>query len=179
MKPVHFLFEKWPNTPHWEYDGYQLGHDAHGTWFGISQGTQMSRPGMTTFAAADHVMLAPYDDWWFAAFYGPDPQRPFDIYVDITTPSYWANELDQSLRLATMTAVDLDLDVIRGLTGRVWIDDEDEFAVHRRTLGYPQDVVENALEACNNVLAEVTARTAPFDDETALGWLARFRGQRS
>ena len=34
-------------------------------------------------------------------------------------------------RAATVTAVDLDLDVVRGWTGRVWVDDEDEFAAHR------------------------------------------------
>ncbi|WP_180935649.1 DUF402 domain-containing protein [Nocardioides ungokensis] len=36
-----------------------------------------------------------------------------------------------------LRAVDLDLDVVRGRTGRVWIDDEDEFAEHRVRFGYP------------------------------------------
>ena len=48
---------------------------------------------------------------------------PFDVYVDITTVPVW---LDGPTR--AVTAVDLDLDVVRGWTGRVWVDDEDEFA---------------------------------------------------
>src|SRR3954453_5228395 len=117
-------------------------------------------------AAADHVTLAPYDEWYLATFYGDDPQRPCDVYVDIATPAVW---YDGESRLR---AVDLDLDVIRGVTGRVWVDDEDEFAEHRVSLGYPADLVRGAMASCELVLAAVASGSAPFDG-AAHAWLDR------
>ena len=108
-------------------------------------------------AAADHVTLAPYDDWYLATFYGDDPERPCDVYVDIATPAVWYHG-ESRLR-----AVDLDLDVIRGTTGRVWVDDEDEFAEHRVSRGYPADVVSGAMASCDRVHAAVRDREPPFD----------------
>ena len=66
----------------------------------------------------------PHDAWWLGTFYGDDARRPFDTYVDVATPAVWHGE-------DLVRAVDLDLDVIRGTTGRIWVDDEDEFADHR------------------------------------------------
>ncbi|RLV49167.1 DUF402 domain-containing protein [Nocardioides mangrovicus] len=150
----------------------RLGADRHGVWCGLVRGTVMSRPGVTQTAAADHVTCVPHEDWWLATFYGSHPvrdaARPFDTYVDIATPCDWQGE-------HLVRAVDLDLDVIRGTTGRVWIDDEDEFAEHRSALGYPHDVVEHAMESCTSVLAAVQAGEPPFDGATAAGWLALFR----
>ncbi|GGF37108.1 hypothetical protein GCM10011519_08260 [Marmoricola endophyticus] len=172
MTPVRIECRKWPDSPHWEMDAHRLGMDEHGVWCGIRKGTVMTRPGAAITAVADHVTLAPYDDWWLATFYGADPVadagRPFATYVDITTPSYWLTD-------TVLRAVDLDLDVIRGTTGRIWVDDEDEFAEHRRTLGYPIDVVEHARESCTSIEAAMRAGEPPFDSATAHGWLARFR----
>ena len=48
----------------------------------------------------------------------------------MATPPYWDGDV--------LRSVDLDLDVIQGLSGRVWVDDEDEFADHRVRWGYPR-----------------------------------------
>ena len=179
MQPVRILTRKWPDEPHWEFDAVRLGADEHGVWVGLVAGTVMTRPRLTMSAAADHVVLTPYDDWWLGTFYGTDPRldasRPFDTYVDITTPGYWEPDPHAGPGGEVMRAVDLDLDVIRGTTGRVWVDDEDEFAQHRVELGYPTDVVEHAMEACTSVLNAVRAAEPPFDGPTAHGWLERFR----
>ena len=84
------------------------------------------------------MTLVPHDAWWLGTFYGDDANRPFDTYVDVATPAVWHGE-------NLVRAVDLDLDVIRGTTGRVWVDDEDEFAEHRVSLGYPEEVIEQAV----------------------------------
>ena len=118
-------------------------------------------------AAADHVTLVPHDAWWLGTFYGDDAKRPFDTYVDIATPAVWHGE-------DLVRAVDLDLDVIQGTTGRIWVDDEDEFAAHRVALGYPDEVIEQAVTSCQEVLAAVTGRVAPFDGAHR-DWLARLR----
>ena len=169
MHQVRIECRKWPDERHWEFDAVRLGADEHGIWCGVAQGTFMASATRSLTAAADHVTLAPYDEWYLATFYGDDPQRPCDVYVDIATPAVW---YDGESRLR---AVDLDLDVIRGTTGRVWVDDEDEFAEHRVSLGYPADVVSGAMASCDRVNAAVRDREPPFDPVTSQDWLARFR----
>ncbi|MGI9155223.1 MAG: DUF402 domain-containing protein [Marmoricola sp.] len=168
MRPVRIETRKWPDGPHWEFDAVRVGADAHGVWCGIPAGAVLTRPGKTLTAAADHVTLVPYDEWWLGTFYGTDPERPFDVYVDVATPSVWHGE-------DLVRAVDLDLDVIRGTTGRVWVDDEDEFAEHRVSLAYPDDIVAGAIAACTRLGTAVRAGEPPFDPETSQEWLARFR----
>ena len=168
-RSVRVLTRKWPDEPHWEFDGVRLGTDGHGHWIGVPTGTLLSRPGMTMTAVAPHVVLVPHDGWWLGTLYGHDPERPFDVYVDVTTP---ASASEDEVR-----AVDLDLDVIRGTTGRVWIDDEDEFAAHRVSLGYPPDVVAAAVASAEELLAAVRDAKPPFDG-THLAWIARLSDLR-
>jgi predicted RNA-binding protein associated with RNAse of E/G family len=166
-RSVRVEMRKWPDSPHWEFDTRWLGADAVGQWLGLTTGTWMARPGVGMHAVADHVVLVPHDAWWVGTFYGEDDARPFDTYVDIATPAVWDGD--------TVRCVDLDLDVIRGTAGRVWVDDEDEFAEHRVTLDYPVDLVEGALASCASVLALVEEDAAPFTRAHAAGWLAKLR----
>ena len=156
---------KWPDSPHWEFDAVRLGQDAHGTWVGITEGTLLASPSRAFHAVADHVTLVPHDAWWLATFYGEDVRRPFDVYVDIATPATWH---DAHL----VRAVDLDLDVIRGTTGRVWVDDEDEFADHQVEFAYPPELVTSAEAEARRVLVLVETQAEPFAT-VAEGWLDR------
>ena len=71
---------------------------------------------------------------------------------------------------ATVAAVDLDLDVVRGRSGRVW-GDEDELAENRVRLGHPDEVVELAVDTREGPRRAVLMSEAPFDDPTAQRWL--------
>jgi len=169
MRPVRVEMRKWPDSPHWEFDSDFLGSDAHGHWLGLRRGTVMTRPRRRLVVAEDNVTVVPRSDWWVASYYGVgDPGRPFDTYVDVTTTAQWVGA--DRVRM-----IDLDLDVIKGPSGRVFVDDEDEFAEHRISLGYPEPVVRAALATCERMLAAVRAGSPPFDDATSAGWLARFR----
>ena len=161
---------KWGAHPHWEFDAVHLGSDEQGDWLGIPAGTTMVRPGATYVAPTDQVGLAPppgaeTDRGWLATFHARG--GPVRVYVDITTPPVWDGPV--------LRAVDLDLDVVRGNTGRVWVDDEDEFAEHRVSLGYPDDLIGAAMTACERVLADVLAQRAPYDG-SAEAWLTRVGG---
>lgn len=170
---VRVVMTKWGDQPHWEFDATYLGSDVHGDWLGIGRGTVMTRPGATYVAPTCQVGLVPPAGpdaarGWLATFH--DVGGPVQVYVDITTPPTWDG--------STLRAVDLDLDVVRGTTGRVWVDDEDEFAEHRVRLGYPLEVVRAAASSCDAVHAAVAAGTPPYDgpdDGTASAWLARVR----
>jgi uncharacterized protein len=165
---VRVLTRKWPDDPHWEFDAVRLGVDALGHWVGVPKGTWLSKPGKGFTAWADHVVLLPHDAWWVATIYGSDLDRPVDFYVDMTTPCSWSADGSE------VRCVDLDLDVIQETDGRVWIDDEDEFAAHQVVLGYPAEVIAAAEASATEVFAAITAGRAPFDG-SALRWIEKLR----
>jgi uncharacterized protein len=164
--PVRVVMTKWSDRPHWEFGATYLGSDAYGDWLGIPAGTTMTRPGVDYVAPVAQVGLVPgpgsdVERGWLATFH--DEGGPVRVYVDMTTPPVWDG--------ATLRAVDLDLDVIEGPTGRVWVDDEDEFARHRVELGYPDDVVALATASCAWIRGLLAEGAAPFDG-SARRWFA-------
>ncbi len=165
--PVRCEMTKWQDQPHWVFGGSYLGCDEHGDWIGFPRGSRFTRPGADVTMPNDQVGLVPAESLaergWIAAFHGPGSD--FRLYVDMATPPVWDGLVVRS--------VDLDLDVVQGISGRVWIDDEDEFAEHRVRWSYPDDVVAGALRACRAVADAVEHRLPPFDGETHLPWLAR------
>jgi len=174
--PIRCEMTKWGDLPHWEFAGVHLGTDEHGEWLGFPLGTHNHRPGNEFHSQADAVTLVPTDDWFAATFHAPGIWC--DLYVDITTPARWEGDV--------LRAVDLDLDVIRMSVelpptvpvrmpvqpGEIFVDDEDEFAEHQVTYGYPADVIDAAQASCDRVVAAVRAGQAPYDG-AALGWLDR------
>ena len=54
-----------------------------------------------------------------------------------------------------VTAVDLDLDVIRRFDGTWYVDDEDEFAEHQVSYGYPPELVASREAECARVSDEI------------------------
>lgn len=162
--PVRVVTTKWGDQPHWEYAGHYLGADRHGDWIGLPIGTRFARPGVDLAMPNDQVALAPTTDqhWWLAGFHGPGGE--VRLYVDMATPPVWDGTV--------LRSVDLDLDVVQGLSGRVWVDDEDEFADHRVRFAYPDEVVAAALESCDSVERAARGSVAPFDGVTAQRWLA-------
>ena len=164
--PVRVEMTKWPDRPHWVFGGRYLGADEHGDWIAFPAGSRFTRPGADVTMPNDQVGLVPAphldERGWLATFHGPGSD--FRLYVDMATPPVWDG--------VTLRSVDLDLDVIQGVSGRVWVDDEDEFAAHRIRWSYPQEVVEQALASCRAVEAAVRRGDPPFDGSSA-PWLAR------
>jgi uncharacterized protein len=166
---VRVVMSKWGDRPHWELDAVLLGSDDHGDWVGAPAGTLNARPGARFVSEVDAVTLVPRADhlsWCLPTFQAPGIWCT--VYVDIATPAVWDGP--------ALRSVDLDLDVIRGAdhhgrAGRVWIDDEDEFAEHRVRYGYPDDVVDAAAASADRLLGEVREGRPPFDG-AADSWLA-------
>jgi uncharacterized protein len=161
---VRRVDRKWPDRPHWEHDAVLLGTDRHGTWLGAPAGTRMTRPGAGFVTAQAQVTLVPHQAPFLATFYEPGGAVPCEVYVDVTTTATWDD--------GRVTAVDLDLDVLRGWSGRVWVDDEDEFADHRVRYAYPPHVVRLALDSCERIHGDLEHRRPPYDG-SAEGWLSR------
>lgn len=160
-------YRKWPDAGHWHYDVFFLGEDAHGRWFHLPRGAKLQKGEEPPQAhPCTAVMLLPEDRWWIA-YWNSDRSQPFEVYVDVTTPA--------RCEAGELRTVDPDLDVVRHWTGGVTVLDEDEFALHQRTLGYPPDLVEAARRATDEAARVVAARTGPFGD-AATRWLEREAG---
>ena len=166
MQPVRMVFTKWGGRPHWEYDAVVLGRDGHGLWLGLPTGSEVARPGAHLVTREDQVVLVP-EAGYVATFYADGGPAPCEVYVDITTRPVHDGP--------AVRAVDLDLDVLRGRSGRVWVDDEDEFAEPRLRFGYPDAVVADAVAGCEQVRLRVEAAAPPFDRATAQSWLSALR----
>jgi hypothetical protein len=160
---------KWGDRPHWEFDCLYLGEDEHGTWLGFPRGTHMTRPGAKYVSPTVQLGLVPPTSWpdsergWLVTFHGEG--GPLSVYVDVVAPPTWSG--------SAVTAVDLDLDVVRELDGRVWVDDEEEFAEHQVSLGYPPDLIAAARASCDRLVRLVGAGHPPYDDDTTRPWFER------
>ena len=81
------------------------------------------------------------------------------VYLDVTTlPSYAEG---------VVSAVDLDLDVVRLFGGSVRVLDEDEFAEHQVRYGYPEPVIAKALATTGDLVSRLTAGIEPFETAAA------------
>lgn len=166
VRPVQVRTLKWGGHPHWEFTGVLLGTDEHGTWIGFASGTWNTRPGFDYVSEVDCVTLVPPADWWVATFHRPGIWCT--TYVDMATPAAWEDAGAPAPLVLRVT--DLDLDVIRRDDGTWFVDDEDEFALHRVRYGYPEHVVRAAEDSCARVLALSAEGAAPFDG-AAERWL--------
>ena len=160
-------FTKWGGGPHWEWAGRYLGSDEHGHWWYSPPGTRCVRPGMDFEEEVGWVSLAPHRGAYAAGFY-PDAKH-VRVYVDMTTWPRWQRRTPGS-QLGEgpdspaweVVMVDLDLDVVLTHEGDLFVDDEDEFDLHRRTLGYPDEVVALAQRWRDLVLEAVATGAEPF-----------------
>jgi hypothetical protein len=173
---VHVNYTKWGGRPHWVYDNVLLGEDQHGVWTAGAAGTHLSRPGFAFDARADFAMCFSRTLGYAATFWS-DFQMPSaaEVYVDITTVPVWSAE---GAGTVEVTMVDLDLDVIRLFDGTLFVDDEDEFAEHQQSYGYPPEVVAAAESTCREVYAAVRDGAEPFA-QAGQGWLREFARSRT
>lgn len=151
--PIRIETTKWGGGAHWVHPGQYLGVDDLGVWVGFPTGTHHWRPGLAIDSPVDSVTLLPHDDWCAMTFHAPGIWA--DVYVDLATPTMWEG--------TTARLVDLDLDVIRRSDGSIYLDDVDEFELHRVQLGYPHDVVDRTRNRAATLQRDLAEARAPFD----------------
>ncbi len=169
---VRLSFTKWGGHGHWTRTLSRMGEDEHGIWLAGPTGTRLSRPGFEYVVRYPTAVVIPRDEPWTAAFNaGADEsvRSRYDVYVDITTPAVWSADGSE------VTAVDLDLDVVRHWDGTVAVDDEDEFAEHQVRYGYPADIIALAERSCAERRTALAAGAEPFGSAYR-PWLARVPG---
>ncbi len=149
---VHIDFRKWNGDRHWQFDMLRLGTDEHGLWLWSPAGSPMQRGSEPPKRSQSvNVKLIPEGKWWTAIWAW---QRSHDLYIDIITPPTWSG--------ATVTMVDIDLDIVRWSDGRVEVVDEDEFADHLARYDYPQRLVDTARATTARLAVAVELGHEPF-----------------
>ena len=151
--PYTLQFFKYPETPHWRHEGVWLGEDEHGVWLGATRGSIAQRGHEPAKRIRQNqVHLIPRDEWWVITH---APGHPWAAHwIDISTPATFEED--------RVTMVDLDLDVVGRIDGSVIVEDEDEFAEHQVSLGYPLELIENAERATAEMVIALTERHEPF-----------------
>lgn len=167
-------FSKYDGTRHWWGDLTLLGADGHGVWLGGGPDTPWRRPGRTLVAGAHWVNLVPYDARHVATFNAPGGTLSAGVYVDVTDRPVWSRDVVGGG--LSVTAVDLDLDVVRRFTGTCTIDDEDEFAAHAVAFGYPPDLVAATRAEADRLLRAVSGGAEPYG-HVGLDWLAAWQAR--
>lgn len=74
-----------------------------------------------------------------------------------------------------LVVVDVDLDVIRFVDGRVEVVDRDEFEEHQVRFGYPPEVIDRTERETAGIHAIVAAGAEPFAGASAAAWVERAR----
>jgi len=152
---VHVIYNKYDGTAHRDYLARRLAEDDTGTWLGVSAGTDSVYHGRRMVQEIPYVVFVPRDRWWTAMF-SPAP-RTAEVYCDITTPAHWPDP-------DTVALVDLDLDVVRRRgTGLVQLLDQEEFAEHTLTFGYPPELVTSARHAAGWLFGALGDGSQPFN----------------
>ena len=163
---MEYASEKWGGQPHYSGEMVHLGDDEHGTWLWGEVGRTIYRGDAPLFRTEFPVLqLVPPGAWWTLAWWIGHPG--LELYVNINTPAEWRGD--------RIVYVDLDLDVVRTVDGRVEIVDRDEFEQHQVTYGYPADIVAHTEAAAAAAFELTSARSSPFDGVAAAEWLARAR----
>ncbi len=146
-------FWKYPATVHWRHDAIALGEDDFGLWLGAREGWEAQK-GLEPARpiAGNQIHLVPHDDW-FVYTYSPSHPRALH-WIDTSTPATFEDH--------RVTAVDLDLDVVRSPDGLVWIEDQDEFELHQVTLDYPPEFITKAAAATDRLYRSLVELREPF-----------------
>lgn len=163
---VWFERRKWPDIPHYGHPAWVLGEDDLGVWCEVRAGLPWRRGDTVLFDGPfDAIVLVSAQSGFIAWFWTEVEVGDLDLYVDIVTNVQCSS--------SAITAVDLDLDVIRRRDdGTVELVDQDEFALHQVELGYPLAEIEHAERVATNVLESMRRGDPPFDGAAAANWFA-------
>ncbi|MFC5649819.1 DUF402 domain-containing protein [Paenibacillus solisilvae] len=78
-------------------------------------------------------------------------------YCNIASPPFVQNEI--------LTYIDYDLDVIVLSGGKPQVVDQEEYELHKTVYHYSQEVILKVMDGLEALLARISLRQAPFDEE--------------
>lgn len=136
----------WDGTPRRRLPLQPLGADGFGTWY-----RPLSRRTSITGCSADSLVLVSAGGDWIA---GWSVDGSVDAHGTVTTA--------MAVTSHGISAVELDLGVVRFRDGRTTIVDHDRFDQLRVQMGYPPELIEHALATTRRLYDALRRRTGPF-----------------
>ncbi|MGG5172804.1 DUF402 domain-containing protein [Pseudarthrobacter sp. J1738] len=160
---------KYNGGAHWLYASEALGQDHHGVWLARPAGTLLSRPGVGLYSRSPVLLLIPRltansGAEYMVEFFDHQHPGDFRVYADIVSHSKWTPMRPAGWEIS---AIDMDLDVVRSTTRGDYIDDEDEFLEHQEIFGYPQELIAATRNAADQLFEHLEQSTGPFDGSAA------------
>lgn len=161
MQPFNLQSTKYDGSEHYRYPAQLVREEPGLIVLYKGPGTPV-KSYRGSFLAKYHSLEFFWSDRYFnlsVIWYGN--WQPRMHYTNVATPARWDD--------GTVRYIDLDLDVVWFANGRVVLDDEDEFELHQRRFGYPQELIETAWASSHEVRAMIDRREPPFDGN-AYNW---------
>lgn len=155
MKPFNVHSTKYDGSEHYRYPAMIVREEPNLLMLYKQPGTPINGY-RGSFLAKYHTLEfywseRPYN---LSVIWYPNWQ-PRMHYINVATPARWDD--------GTLRYIDLDLDVVWFAHGRVVLDDEDEFELHQRKFGYPQELIDQAWASSHEVRDLIARRVPPFD----------------
>ena len=147
-------YSKWDGRRHWHFEVEELGDDDYGRWYAAPAGGLLQRGEEPPFPGPGWACLVPHVGLWIAHFaIDRNPEGAY-VYINVTDEPRTNDD--------TVTAIDLDLDVIAWRDGRVEVEDVEEFELHAEVFAYPASTVAAARATADELVGALTRRQEPF-----------------
>lgn len=157
LKTIRVVSTKYDGSLRDSYNALLLDHVGSMIRLKVPSGTPIldGRTKQTELSEDTAIEIYFLDRWYNVWHMREHTTYPNLWYANVAKPAEFDGE--------TLSWVDLDLDVRCYLDGSLAILDEDEFEQNRVAMSYPRDVVEEALEAQNEILMLGQIGAFPFD----------------
>ncbi len=150
--------QKYDGTPRDEYEATLLDRQGSLVRIVVPRGTLVYGGDKRRIEEATDTSTELYfTDRWYNVWHFDAARAPhWNLwYANVSLPATFDGEVLQW--------VDLDIDLRQYGDGSIVVLDEDEFEVNRRAMSYPDDVVEQALAARDEMLRLAETGAFPFD----------------
>ena len=165
LRPITAISMKYDGTLRETYTGQLLEQVGPMIRVQVSTGTSIYRGTDRPAAVTDNGIEVYFTDRWYNVWHFLEHGiNRYLWYSNIATPA--------KLEGTTLQWIDLDIDVCCHLDGSIETLDYDEFQEHRFKMNYPNNVVESALAAHDEVFQLGETGAFPFDRTTQLAhWI--------
>ena len=153
-KTIRVVGEKYDGSPRDEWPAQLIEERGTQLRVNVPAGTEEIVHGHRRQVMQDSFTGLFWTDRWYNV-YQIDRTEGVLFYANVAMPC----QFDGSV----LRWVDLDIDIVYHVDGSIVVKDEQEFEEHVLLFAYPEDVVDRALEARDELLSLARAGEFPFN----------------
>jgi len=147
---------KYPNIPHYEWEGLLLRCTQEYVIVGCKPGRKLIHHTKNKVFTMNNTSIEYFSlkDWFTAAMEIEDG-KVVSTYCNVAKPSIFRNE--------QISFVDLDLDYIQNRNKKWFVVDEDEFETNSVKYGYSAELMREAKNALERLIKKINQGEFPFN----------------